>query len=310
MNDQVAIPNHVPSANISKVNADPVAPRIQEVTDSYDKVIENGGRTKSAHLLFKGSATANVQAVIEDKDFPESYPFYIDAKGHFEARLFPQKRGLHEYTVRTLDGQSQKSEKWIVDVDVSDTVSIEELTDTNGTLILDGEHTHSSKLDFIGKGTPDKPVDLMNNGIVLQQLNVDSDGHWSAKVEGLKPGTQNFSARELNGPQTSPWRVQIKEPTPISIQFVMGIPSFQLIDNHQRTTDRSVVLVGTALPGETGWIADYSGDLVRFAANEHGVYYAAITDLEPNKVHTFRLRSDTGRVSTPWVVHVVWSNPR
>jgi hypothetical protein len=310
MNDQVAIPNHVTSANISKVNADRVAPKIEKVTDSYDKAIENGGTTKSALLLFKGSATANVQAVIEENDFPASYPFDIDANGHFEGHLFAQKRGLHEYTVRTLDGQSQKSEKWIVDVDVSDTVSIDWITDTNGVLIHDGEHTLFSELHFIGTGTPDKPVDLMNHDIVLQQLNVDSRGHWSAKVEGLKPGTQNFSARELNGPQSSPWRVHVKEPTPLSIQFVMGNPSFQLIDNHQRTTDRSVVLVGTALPGETGWIVDYYHDLVSFTANEHGVYYATITDLKPNRVHTLRLRSDTGRVSTPWVVHVVSSNRR
>lgn len=292
------------------MNADPVAPKIKEVTDSFDELIENGGTTKSAYLLFKGSATANVQAVIEENDFPASYPFDIDANGHFEARLFPQKRGAHEYIVRTLDGQSQTSEKWLVDVDVSDTVSIDWLTDPHGELILDGEQTLHSELNLVGTGTPDKPVDLMNNGTVVQHFDVYSDGYWSATVVGLKPGTQNFSVRELHGPQSSPWRVRVKVPTPISIQFVMGKPSFQPIVNHQRTTDRSVVLVGTALSGETGWIVDYHNALVPFAANEHGVYYAIITDLEQNRVHTFRLQSDTGRVSTPWVVHVVSSNRR
>jgi len=141
---------------------------------------------------------------------------------------------------------------------------------------------------------------------VLKLLNVADNGHWSAILENLMTGTQNFIARETNGQQSSPWQVHIKELAPISIQFVLGNEHFQLIGNGDSTTDRKVTLVGTANPGETGWIVDYERDLVPFAANDCGVYFATVEGLE-DRHHTFRLRSDRGRVSTPWVIQVVSS---
>ncbi|MBF6034767.1 hypothetical protein H8F23_16075 [Pseudomonas sp. P155] len=308
MNDLVTPSKHRTSVAQPSGSTKRVAPIILSITNGDDISIPPDGTTTNGDLSFVGSAAPNQLAVMLDYGIPAHPSVTVDERGHFSALLLDQAPGNHAYSVRTSDGQL--SAPWTVKVDVSETVSIDSVYDPAGRLVGKGETTFQNELNFIGKGAPGKVVELVNNGTVLSLLNVGTDGHWSAKIKDLKTGTQNFIARETNGQQSSPWRVLIKQPAPISIQFVLGNESFQLIGNQETTSDRSVTLVGTATPGETGWIVDYQRDLVPFAANEHGVYCATIEDLEENWVHTFRLRSDLGRLSTPWAIRVVSSKLR
>ncbi|MCL9800130.1 hypothetical protein [Pseudomonas sp. AKS31] len=308
MNDQVKLSPHFTSVGLLQGSAESIAPKILSVTDGEGNPVQDGGTATNGHLSFVGSASPNQQAEIWDNGAPAYPPVNVDVEGHFSALLLDQKRGRHVYHVKTTD--NQESPTWTVDVNVSETVSITWVTGPDGLVIKNGEFTFHDELNFTGTGTPDKVVELMNNGTVVKLLNVDSNGNWSANVKGLETGTQNFIARETNGQQSSPWRVLVKQPAPISIQFVLGNESFQLIGNQKTTTDTSVTLVGTANPRETGWIVDYERDLVPFAANDQGVYFATIKDLEEDHVHTFRLRSDLARISTPWAIRVVSSKLR
>ncbi|WP_095113269.1 hypothetical protein [Pseudomonas sp. Irchel 3H7] len=308
MNDLVTPSKHRTSVELSSGSTELVAPRILSITNGDDISIPPDGTTTNGNLSFFGSAEPNQLAVMLDNGIPAHHLVTVDERGDFSALLLDQARGIHAYSVATSDGQV--SATWTVEVDVSEKVSIDSVYDAAGRHVGNGETTFQNELNFIGKGAPGKVVELVNNGTVLSLLNVGTDGHWSANIKDLKTGTQNFIARETNGQHSSSWRVLIKQPAPISIQFVLGNESFQLIGNQETTTDRSVTLVGTATPGETGWIVDYHRDLVPFAANEHGVYSAKIEDLKENLVHTFRLRSDLGRLSAPWAIRVISSKLR
>ncbi|WP_455805344.1 hypothetical protein [Pseudomonas fluorescens] len=305
MNDLVTPSKHRTSVELFGGSAELAAPRLISITNGDNQVIPPDGTTTNGDLSFVGSAEPNQLAEILDHGIPAHPPVNVDATGHFSALLLNQQRGHHVYSVKTADGQ--ESATWTVNVDVIETLSIDSVYEPDGRPVGRGETTFHNVLHFIGTATPGKVVELVNNGTVLKLLNVADNGHWSAILENLMTGTQNFIARETNGQQSSPWQVLIKQPAPISIQFVLGNENFQLIANHESTTDRSVTLVGTATPGESGWIVEYSRELVPFTANEQGVYYATIMDLEENRVHNFRLRSDLGRLSTPWIVKVVSS---
>ncbi|MFG6202848.1 hypothetical protein [Pseudomonas retamae] len=303
MNDLVTPSKHRRNVELAPGNAELEATRILSIVNGDDLFIPPDGITTNGDLKFVGAAKPNQFAEILDHDIPVHDPVTVDDTGHFSAKLLDQKRGLHVYSVKTTDGQ--QSAPWNINVEVHETVSIDSVYGPDGTLIGNGKDTHHNELNFIGVGSPGKVVELVNNGTVLKLLNVGADGHWSANLKDLNTGTQNFIARETDGQQSSPWRVLIKQPAPISIQFVIGNESFQLIGNHEPTTDRKVTLVGTANPGETGWIVDYKRDLVPFAANDQGVYFATIEGLEENGFHTFRLRSDLGRLSWPWAIKVI-----
>lgn len=305
MNDLVTPSKHRTTVELSPGNAELEATRIRSIINGDGLSIPSGGATTNGDLDFVGAAEPNQFAEILDHYIPVHDPVRVDATGHFSAKLLHQKQGLHVYSVKTTDGQ--QSAPWDIYVNVHEAVSIDSVYGPDGTPIGNGQETYHNELNFIGVGTPGKVLDLVSNGTILDRLNVGPNGHWSTNLKNLSTGTQNFIALETDGQQSSPWRVLIKQPAPIAIQFVIGNESFQLIGNGNSTTDRTVTLVGTANPGETGWIADYHRDLVPFAANDKGVYFATVEDLEENIVHTFRLRSDQGRTSSPWYIKVISS---
>lgn len=279
--------------------------QILSITNGYGEPIEPGGISTNGDLSFVGAASPDQQAQILDRGVPAHIPVNVDEAGHFSAFLPGQRYGDHEFSVRTTDGQ--ESALWPVFVDVHEEASIEWIAGPDGELIYNGATTLHNELSFVGQGIADQSVDLLDNGVILQTLNVDEGRHWSALVKDLSTGSHNFTVRGRQGEESSPWRVLIKKPAPLSIQFVIGKGSFQLIGNHESTVDRTVTLVGTANPGETGGIVDYHNELVPFAADQNGVYTATIEGLEENRVHTFRLKSDMGRLSTPWAIRVIAS---
>ncbi|WP_454563667.1 hypothetical protein [Pseudomonas sp. AIG] len=305
MNDLVKPSKHRTSVQLSSGSAELEAPRIISITNGDGISIPPDGITTNGNLSFVGWAEPNQLAEILDFGLPAHHPVTVDNTGHYSAELLGQQRGLHDYSVRTSDGQVSMS--WFIVVDVSEGLSIDSVYDPTGTPVGNGETTFQGELNFVGKGTRDKVVELVNNGIVVKLLNVGSDGHWSANLKDLKTGTQNFSARETNGQQSSPWQVLIKKPAPLSIQFALGDESYQLIPNQHPTSDSSVTVTGTGTPGETGWIVDYENNLVPFETNDHGIHSTTIHGLEKNKFHTFRLQSHLGRTSEPWVIKVTSS---
>lgn len=306
MNDQVTLSEQRTAVNNpdKRTNTVPVITTIKNGNGEY---IESGGTSKSPHLIIDGIAAPVQKVELLRHSIPIGDPVIADGGGNVRFYLANQERGFHEYRLRS--SENNVSAGYAVFVDVEEKASISYVTDPEGNLIESGGSTLHSSLSFVGRGVAGTKVKLLVNGKEEQELNVDDRSHWSALVESLVPGSHEFVARGENS-QSDPWNIRIKEPAPISIQFVLGNECFQLIGNHESTTDRSVTLAGTANPGETGWIVDYQRDLVAFAANDHGVYYVTIDGLEANRVHTFRLRSDLGRLSAPWAIRVVSSKLR
>ncbi|WP_456021188.1 hypothetical protein [Pseudomonas protegens] len=308
MNDLVKPSKPQTSVDLPKGSAEPIVPRILSITNGDGTPIPPDGTTTNGHLTIVGEATPNQQVEVLTDGFPEVDPYDVDADGHFTAHQLNQKRGRHRYIARASDGQ--ESAAWTVDVDVSATTMINWVVDPNGYLVESGQHTFYDELTLHGRGTPNKITEIVNNGTVVKVVENDQYGVWNTTLKDLGTGTQHFISREPNGQQSAIWRVLIKQSAPISIQFVFGNESFQLIGNQETTTDKSVVLVGTANPGETGWIVDYERDLERFTANENGLYFVKINGLKDNHVHTFRVKSDKGRLSAPWAIRVVSSKLR
>jgi hypothetical protein len=306
MNDQVILSEQRKAVDTPDKRMNTI-PAIRTIKNGDGEYIESGGTSTSPHLIIDGTVAPVQKVEVLRHSIPIGDPVIADGGGNVRFYLANQERGFHEYRLRNSD--NNVSAGYAVFVNVEEKASISDVTDPEGKLIEPGGSTLHSSLSFVGRGVAGTKLKLLVNGKEEQELYVDDNSHWSASVESLVPGSHEFVAQGEKS-RSDPWNILIKTPTPISIQFVLGNESFQLIGNHESTTDRSVTLVGTANPGETGWIVDYHRDLVAFAANEQGVYFVTIEGLEVNKFHTFRLRSDLGRPSLPWAIKVVSSKLR
>lgn len=280
--------------------------RILAVTNGDGELIENGGISKNGELSFVGSAEPNQTAEILDWGIPAHSPVTVDNNGHFSAFLPDQTWGPHAYSVLTADGEVSNTYSIYIDVPIH--AYIQWIAGPDGVPIDSNGSTVHNSLSFVGQGAAFETVDLLDNGELLQTLNVDGNNHWSALVENVSEGNHEYTVRGEGGEVSAPWRIRVNKPAELSVQFVIG-ESFQLIGNHEPTTDKKLTLVGTANPGESGFIVDYERELVPFVADQNGVYMATIEGLA-EKVHTFRAKSDQGRVSMPWAIRVVASKAR
>lgn len=302
MNEQVKFSEEQPRVHSSN-HTKRTGTQILTIINGEGQSIENGGVSYNADLSFTGSAGPNQNAEILDWGVPAHHPVSVDVGGHFSAFLADQQPGPHDYSVRTSDGR--ESSPWQVLVEVSATLKIESVRGPDGEPIENGASTPHNHLSFVGRGIANQTVDLLDNGVPLQTLNVDSTGHWSAHVDGLPTGSHEFTARQADQ-ESAPWQILLRKPAPLSIQFAFGKPGFQLIANQGSTSDTAVTLVGTANPFEHGWIVDYDNKLVYVGADENGVYKATIENLA-EKFHTFRFKSDQDRLSNTWTVRVITS---
>lgn len=306
MSDQEKLSAPLTPAVATTHSATANAPVIREVTNGKGESIPNGGISNDSKLKISGSGLAGEPVHISDAGRPVAV-VSADVQGNFIVALANLQAGQHTYVARSADGVVSPQWTVTVDIDVLNAPVIETVYEPDGKIVPDGQSTFHDELNFIGQGIPGRIVELLNNGTVIRLLNIDSDGHWSANVSGLQPGIQRFVARDPNGHESSSWQVEVIKPTALTIKFVLGQERFQEIGNQGVTTDRSVTITGTGIPGETGWIVDYQNNLVNFVVDEHGVYSATITDLAVNHVHTFRCKSDSGRLSAPWAIRVTSS---
>ncbi|WP_122750355.1 hypothetical protein [Pseudomonas atacamensis] len=306
MSDQEKLSAPLTPAVATTHSATANAPVIREVTNGKGESIPNGGISNDSKLKISGSGLAGEPVHISDAGRPVAV-VSADVQGNFIVALANLQAGQHTYVARSADGVVSPQWTVTVAIDVLNAPVIETVYEPDGKIVPDGQSTFHDELNFIGQGIPGRIVELLNNGTVIRLLNIDSDGHWSANVSGLQPGIQRFVARDPNGHESSSWQVEVIKPTALTIKFVLGQERFQEIGNQGVTTDRSVTITGTGIPGETGWIVDYQNNLVNFVVDEHGVYSATITDLAVNHVHTFRCKSDSGRLSAPWAIRVTSS---
>lgn len=292
-----AITNHSTTGNV---------PVIREVTNGKGESIPNGGISRDGNLQISGSALPGEHVHISDAGLPVAVVI-ANVQGDFIVALANVQTGQHTYIARNADGVV--SAPWTVTVasEVQSAPVIEVVYGPDGKVVPDGQSTFHDELNLIGQGIPGQVVELLCNGTVIRLLNIDSIGHWSANVTGLQTGIQRFVARAPNGLESASWQVAVIKPLALKIKFVIGQEQFQEIENHGVTTDRAVTIIGTGIPGETGWIVDYHKDLVSWAVDDRGIFSATVRDLAVNHVHTLRCKSDSGRLSAPWAIRVVAS---
>ncbi|CAI8902362.1 hypothetical protein [Pseudomonas serboccidentalis] len=303
MNDQVKLNEQGTLVQPPNKREHRIYTAIIGVSDGQGNEIPHDGTALSDVLSFKGHANPNQLVQIFDRGNPAHDDFFpVDDIGNFFVTLPNQERGSHIYSAHTLNGEV--SRPWVIFVDVPETASIEYVSGRDGENIEPGGATSHDELHFVGRGTAYQTVDLLDNGKVIQTLNVDAARHWSAHVKELQTGSHEFIVRGEDGELSNPWRVLIELPAPLSTQFVIGQVKYQLIKQHGSTADRTITLVGTAHPEETGWIADYRGNLVRFRANQNGVYQVTIAELRDG-VHALRVVSDKDKISEPYFFRVV-----
>lgn len=306
MTDQEKLPNQRTLVSSLNKTAKAGWTQIQTIINGEDELIDNGGSSTNPNLSFVGRAMPDQYAQILDNGVACQPPSWVDSNHHFSAYLPDQTPGEHAYSAETPDGQV--SDVWHVFIGRPSSSDIDWVTGPDGVPIeREGATLHTS-LSFVGRGVADQMVDLLDNGELIQSLYIDNNQHWSALVEDLSLGRHEFKVRGQDGVVSIPWAIEVKKPAPLGIQFVIG-SSVQLIGNHEQTTDTKVTLVGTANPGERGLVVDYENDLVAFEADQNGVFTATIFDLS-QKVHTFRVKTDSGRISLPWVIRVIPAKAR
>lgn len=279
---------------------------IESVTNGNGERLEHGGISTNADLSFVGFAAPDQTAQLFDNGTPAHSPVNVDNNGHFSLIVTDQQNGSHVYTVRTSDGQV--SETFTVHIQVPLRATIFWVNGPDGVIIENGGSTTFVDLYFVGGGEPNQTVKLLDNGILVATLNIDANARWSAAMNGVSPGQYHFTVVGQDGVESPPWSIEIKTSVLPSIQFLLG-ESGQLIGNHGQTTDTSLTVVGTAHPNGQGKIVDYDNDLVEFTADSNGIYTAKISNLA-EKVHTIRMITAGGQISSPWTFRVVPAKAR
>jgi hypothetical protein len=303
MTDQEKLPNQRTLVSSLNKTAKAGWTQIQTIINGEDELIDNGGSSNNPNLSFVGRAMPDQYAQILDNGVACHPPSWVDSNHHFSAYLPDQTPGEHAYSAETPDGQV--SDVWHVFIGTPSSSDIDWVNDSNGNPIERGGFTWDTELNFVGFGVANTEVKLYDNGVYLQTLRVDGNRHWSALVQHLVPGFHQFTVLGPDGVLSQPWVIEVKEPVPLAIQFVID-SNFKLLGNHEKTTATTVTFVGTANPNEKGFLADYDNDVASIQADSNGVFTVTADDLEP-RVHTFRIKSDNGRLSDPWTIRVVAS---
>lgn len=297
MTDQEKFPGpHALTQSPNKQSRE-MEPRISSVRNGDGVEIEPGGISKNAYLRIRGEAEPGQTVELVDGAFFLERAI-ANEDGHFEFHVTKQKRGEHYYKVLAANGT--ESETWVVFMDVA-AARILWVTGPDGVPIEDGSLTRFNALSFVGEGEPSTQIELWDNDELLQTLNVDPSGHWSAFVEYVAPGNHAFTAVERNGDASLPHHIRVVA-VELTLQFIYG-ESFRLIGNHETTSDTSVTIVGTAGFKAKGHIVDYDGELAPFEADENGIFTVRLRNLQP-KVHTFRAKSGD-QLSPTLVIRVV-----
>lgn len=304
MTDQEKLSGKLTGVDASGKRTSSVAPYILKLTDLKNNYIASGSVVEISDFILHGSASPGENVEIRDRGISvASVPVNID--GDLAYVLHEQHGGFHEYTI--VDREGRESRSWEVIVDYATQTYIESVKGPDGEPIADGSSTSHTTLYFLGRGVPGHVVEVTSDGTAVRLVTVDDGRHWSANLTDLKPGRHDFTARELNGKESPPWRIEIEKPALLSIQFGLGQGNYQLIKDGETTNQTSVLLVGTAKPNEEGKILSDVHGPVDFQANGFGIINAIVEDLAPGYSYTFVCRSGADRTSEPFTIKVASS---
>jgi hypothetical protein len=303
MTDQEKLSGRLTQVGASSKRASAVEPRILELKHLDGKYIPPESVIEVSEFFITAVGTERSTADLLDGGITIA-AVKFDETGHVTTLLSHQSVGTRVYTVR--DEFGQESSPWVITIALGQLL-IESVKGPDGQLIENGSSTAHTDLSFVGNGPSNQVVELVDNGIVSRLVNVDLTGHFSARIQNLKPGPHKFVVRALNGKESAAWDVEIEKPALLSIQFGFGQGNHQPIEDGETTTQTAVVLVGTATPHESGLILSDAQEGVEFIANEYGIFNALVENLLPGLSYTFVCRSYSDRQSAPWTIKVASS---
>ncbi|MHC8346217.1 hypothetical protein [Pseudomonas sp. RT6P73] len=174
---------------------------------------------------------------------------------------------------------------------------------SSGVTVQNGGGTTETSLSLVGVGPINTKVQIFDGSVLLQAVNADGTGHWSALLQDLQVGTHAFSAVSVDNQHSPLWIVHVEAAIRPEIGHVTD-SKHQMIEDGGITTDRSLRLYGKADPKNKIVELFDLGCMKAYAVlNENGDWEVQLDDVEYGH-HAYQMVTPDGQVSGIWTVIV------
>ncbi len=279
-----------------------ITPVINQAETPLGDVL-NGGQTTATSVILRGTATANGQVEIFDNGTSKGI-FAVSAGRVWNSTSIDMGTGPHSFTAKTVSG-TQTSPAWVINV-VSEVKPVINRAETPFGDVTNGANTVATSVTLHGTATPNTRVEILDSGTSKGTFPVSIGGVWTSTPIAMSPGLHSFTAKTVNGSETSEaWRLTVVATVTPTITSVKD-PANTPIVNGGYTVETTLVLSGRASNNQSVEIWD--GDILKGPAdvNGNGVWDMTVTGLTVD-AHFFKARARYGNnpESDRWGINVV-----
>lgn len=260
-----------------KLHHDWVSPRIVSVNDSKGQV-PDGGTTFDTTLSISGTSTIETGLEILDGTARLS-TVQANSSGAWSGSLEGLSVKNYSLTASALDGSGLVSQPRRLEVLANVKPIISQVLDSRGP-VSNGGTTVDPSVTISGKASPDRQIELFDNGVSKGTANTNGSGDWSLTVSALAVAAHPFKAKALYGtkPESDVWTVIVSATVTPTITHIKDTQGTE-IPPDGFTVDTGVALTGNASAGLEVEIFDGTVSRQKVNANAGGQWTLTINTL-------------------------------
>ncbi|SET64812.1 hypothetical protein SAMN05216197_11912 [Pseudomonas graminis] len=274
-----------------KLHHDWVKPQIVSIKDGKGEVAD-GGTTFDTDLSISGTSTLETELEILDST-TRLTTVKSNGSGAWSGSLQGLTVKSYSLTANALDGSGLVSSPRRLEVLANVKPVINQVLDSRGP-VSDGGTTVDTSLTISGKASPDRQVELFDNGVSKGVANTNGSGEWSLTVSALSVASHAFKAKALYGtqPESDIWTVIIAAAVTPTITHIRDMQGAE-IPPDGFTVDTGVALTGTASAGLEVEIFDGAASRQKVTADAGGQWTLTLTGLSVAQ-HDMKVRANYG----------------
>ncbi len=274
-----------------KLHHDWVKPQIVSIKDGKGEVAD-GGTTFDTDLSISGTSTLETELEILDST-TRLTTVKSNGSGAWSGSLQGLTVKSYSLTANALDGSGLVSSPRRLEVLANVKPVINQVLDSRGP-VSNGGTTVDTSLTISGKASPDRQVELFDNGVSKGTANTNGSGEWSLTVSALSVASHAFKANALYGtqPESDIWTVIIAAAVTPTITHIRDMQGAE-IPPDGFTVDTGVALTGTASAGLEVEIFDGAASRQKVTADAGGQWTLTLTDVSVAQ-HDMKVRANYG----------------
>jgi hypothetical protein len=274
-----------------KLHHDWVKPQLVSIKDGKGEVAD-GGTTFDTALSISGTSTIETELDILDGT-TRLTKVKSNSIGAWSGSLEGLSVKNYSLTASALDGSGLVSQPRRLEVLANVKPIISQVLDSRGP-VSNGGMTVDTSVTISGKASPDRQIELFDNGVSKGTATTNGSGDWSLTVSALAVAAHPFKAKALYGtkPESDVWTVIVAATVAPTITHIKDTQGTE-IPPDGFTVDNSVALTGNASAGLEVEIFDGAVSRQKVNANAGGQWTLTINTLSVGR-HDMKVRANYG----------------